>query len=45
MRLDDRGRIIAYDKVRGKKAAVRTTIDAMAARTTAASAGSAIPTV
>lgn len=31
MRLDDRGRIIAYNKVRGKKAAVRTTIDAMAA--------------
>lgn len=31
MRLDDRGRIIAYDKVRGKKAAVRATVDAMAA--------------
>ena len=31
MRLDDRGRIIAYDKVRGKKAAVRTTVEAMAA--------------
>ena len=26
MRLDDRGRIIAYDKARGKKAAVRTTV-------------------
>ena len=31
MRLDDRGRIIAYDKARGKKAAVRTTVDMMAA--------------
>ena len=30
MRLDDRGRIIAYDKARGKKAAVRTTVDMMA---------------
>ena len=28
---NDRGRIIAYDKVRGKKAAVRTTVEAMAA--------------
>ena len=29
MRLDDRGRIIAYDKVRGKKAAVARTVDTM----------------
>ena len=29
MRLDDRGRIIAYDKVRGKKAAIACTIDSM----------------
>lgn len=29
MRLDDRGRIIAYDKVRGKKNAVRRTIKTM----------------
>ena len=29
MRLDDRGRIIAYDKVRGKKAAIARTVDAM----------------
>lgn len=27
MRLDDRGRIIAYDKVRGRKAAVQRTVD------------------
>ena len=31
MRLDDRGRIIAYSKVRGKKNAVRTTVDTMEA--------------
>ncbi|MBQ1501639.1 MAG: DegV family protein [Firmicutes bacterium] len=31
MRLDDGGRIIAYDKVRGKKKAVRTTIETMEA--------------
>lgn len=31
MRLDDRGRIIAYGKVRGKKNAVNTTVDTMAA--------------
>ncbi len=31
MRLDDAGRIVAYDKVRGKKAAIRRTLDAMAA--------------
>ena len=30
MRLDDGGRIIAYDKVRGKKAAVKRTIETMA---------------
>lgn len=30
MRLDDGGRIIAYDKVRGKKKAVQRTVDAMA---------------
>lgn len=30
MRLDDAGRIIAYDKVRGKKAAVQRTVDTMA---------------
>ena len=29
MRLDDRGRIIAYDKVRGKKAAIARTLDTM----------------
>ncbi len=29
MRLDDRGRIIAYDKVRGKKAAIARTLDAV----------------
>lgn len=29
MRLDDMGRIIAYDKVRGKSAAVRKTLDVM----------------
>ena len=29
MRLDDRGRIIAYDKVRGKKAAIARTVDAV----------------
>lgn len=29
MRLDDRGRIIAYDKVRGKKAAARATAHAV----------------
>ena len=29
MRLDDRGRIIAYDKVRGKKAAIARTVDTM----------------
>ena len=29
MRLDDEGKIIAYDKVRGKKAAIKTTMDAM----------------
>ena len=29
MRLDDRGRIIAYDKVRGKKNAVARTVDTM----------------
>ena len=31
MRLDDRGRIIAYDKVRGKKNALRVTLEAMEA--------------
>lgn len=31
MRLDDRGSIIAYDKVRGKKNALRHTLDAMEA--------------
>ncbi len=31
MRLDDRGRIIAYSKVRGKKGAVKTTVDTMEA--------------
>ncbi len=31
MRLDDKGRIIAYDKVRGKKAAIEKTVDAMQA--------------
>lgn len=31
MRLDDGGRIIAYDKVRGKKNAVQRTVDTMAA--------------
>lgn len=31
MRLDDGGRIIAYDKVRGKKNAIARTVDAMAA--------------
>ncbi len=31
MRLDDAGRIIAYDKVRGKKNAVQRTVDTMAA--------------
>lgn len=31
MRLDDKGSIIAYDKVRGKKNAIKTTIDAMKA--------------
>lgn len=30
MRLDDRGRIIAYDKVRGKKAAIQRTVRTMA---------------
>ena len=30
MRLDDRGRIIAYDKVRGKKSAIQRTIQTMA---------------
>ena len=30
MRLNDEGRIIAYDKVRGKKRALRTTVDNMA---------------
>lgn len=30
MRLDNAGRIIAYDKVRGKKAAVKRTVDTMA---------------
>jgi len=30
MRLDDKGAIIAYGKVRGKKNALRTTLDAMA---------------
>ncbi len=29
MRLDDEGKIIAYDKVRGKRAAIRRTIDTM----------------
>ena len=29
MRLDDEGKIIAYDKVRGKKAAIKTTVDTM----------------
>lgn len=29
MRLDDKGSIIAYDKVRGKKNAIKTTIDTM----------------
>ncbi len=29
MRLDDRGRIIAYDKVRGKKRAIASTVDEM----------------
>ena len=29
MRLDDEGKIIAYDKVRGKKAAIKRTVDAM----------------
>lgn len=29
MRLDDQGKIIAYSKVRGKQAAVKTTVDAM----------------
>lgn len=29
MRLNDEGRIIAYDKVRGKKAAIRTTVERM----------------
>ena len=29
MRLDDRGRIIAYDKVRGRKNAIRRTLDTM----------------
>ncbi len=29
MRLDDEGKIIAYDKVRGKKNAIRTTVDTM----------------
>ena len=31
MRLDDKGRIIAYDKVRGKKNAQRVTLEAMEA--------------
>lgn len=31
MRLDDRGRIIAYSKVRGKKNAINTTVDTMQA--------------
>lgn len=31
MRLDDRGRILAYGKVRGKTAALKTTLDAMQA--------------
>ena len=31
MRLDDRGRIIAYDKVRGKKNAIKCTVDTMEA--------------
>ena len=31
MRLNDEGRIIAYDKVRGKKNAIRATVDAMQA--------------
>ncbi|MBR4235310.1 MAG: DegV family protein [Clostridia bacterium] len=31
MRLDDAGRIIAYDKVRGKKNAIQTTLDTMEA--------------
>ncbi len=31
MRLDDGGRIVAYDKVRGKKNALRATLDAMEA--------------
>ena len=31
MRLDDKGRIIAYDKVRGKKNALRVTLEAMEA--------------
>ena len=29
MRLDDEGKIIAYDKVRGKKAAIKRTVDTM----------------
>ena len=29
MRLDDEGKIIAYDKVRGKKNAVKTTVNTM----------------
>ena len=29
MRLDDRGRILAYGKVRGKKNAIKTTLDTM----------------
>lgn len=29
MRLDDKGRIIAYGKVRGKQNAVKTTVDTM----------------
>ena len=31
MRLDDSGRIIAYDKVRGKKRAIQSTVQAMEA--------------
>lgn len=31
MRLDDKGRIIAYDKARGKKNAIKTTVDTMEA--------------
>ena len=29
MRLNDEGRIIAYDKVRGRKAAIRSTVERM----------------